>query len=483
MSFTWLRPTAEGGPLRTREQVAVEVHQVSLSRGLDTFATVLTCMGIDVEVGADDDEGNPQWWCPANPGAESASMAYPHDSLSNDGRSCGYLQQQTPWWNTVQDEMTLAHAANEFQARLTDSYHDADNDPHLAGQFVQDVQGSGFPARYQDHWDTAWDVVNRALANDTPVPVIVGPVPAVPPATPVAAPVFNVVNEIGRNRNHSGRGGDTVDLLIIHTQEPRVAPYSVTAQDLADFLNSTTGTDNPVSYHDTIGQNADGSVDVVNVVDLDQECWAVLDSNPDSINVCFAGSSAGVSKPGLSEQEWMDQFGNAIDVAAYLFVQRAGKYGVPIKVLAPPYNSDPPGITDHRYVTEWLGDGSHEDVGNNFPWTYFATRILHYANATGDDDVPLVFQSSASIYRQSNDPLPWAGTPMDFIIDRASHEGRVEQLAKDGDPVSLGYVQAVADGTSPVSEFLVQRDRDQAQTILNLIAAKPAAKSRKVTQK
>ena len=39
MSFTWFAKT----PLRTREQVAAEVHAVSLDRGLDQLATVLCC--------------------------------------------------------------------------------------------------------------------------------------------------------------------------------------------------------------------------------------------------------------------------------------------------------------------------------------------------------------------------------------------------------------------------------------------------------
>ncbi len=167
MSFTWFRPE---GPLRTREQIAREVHAVSLARGLDELATVIALMTISTEVGTGTGD-NRKWWCPANDRVP-ATKNYPHDSKSDDNRSSGYFQQQPgpngePWWGTPQDMMTLSRAANTFLERLDDGYSAAANSPLMAGQFAQRVQQSAFPDRYAEKWDEAWTVLRRAL-NETP---------------------------------------------------------------------------------------------------------------------------------------------------------------------------------------------------------------------------------------------------------------------------------------------------------------------------
>jgi hypothetical protein len=115
-------------------------------------------------------------------------------------------------------------------------------------------------------------------------------------------------------------------------------------------------------------------VTVVDVVDTNNASWSVLSANSRSINLCFAGSRAAWTR-----NEWLAQ-SRAIDVAAYIAVQDCKKYGIPTKVLTPPYNSNPPGISDHKYVTQWLKDGTHTDVGNNFPWDVFAAAVNKYAS-------------------------------------------------------------------------------------------------------
>ncbi|MDV7194593.1 N-acetylmuramoyl-L-alanine amidase [Mycolicibacterium fortuitum] len=167
MSFTWFRPE---GPLRTREQIAREVHAVSLARGLDELATVIALMTISTEVGTGTGD-NRKWWCPANDRVP-ATKNFPHDSKSDDNRSSGYFQQQPgpngePWWGTPEDMMTLSRAANTFLERLDDGYSAAANSPLMAGQFAQRVQQSAFPDRYAEKWDEAWTVLRRAL-NETP---------------------------------------------------------------------------------------------------------------------------------------------------------------------------------------------------------------------------------------------------------------------------------------------------------------------------
>jgi len=114
-------------------------------------------------------------------------------------------------------------------------------------------------------------------------------------------------------------------------------------------------------------------VTVVDVVDTDEESWSVLSANARSINLCFAGSKASWTR-----DQWLQQ-AKAIDVAAYLIVQDCKKYGIATKVIAPPYTDRIPGISDHRYVTKVLGDGTHTDVGDNFPWDVFTAAVNKYA--------------------------------------------------------------------------------------------------------
>jgi N-acetyl-anhydromuramyl-L-alanine amidase AmpD len=181
------------------------------------------------------------------------------------------------------------------------------------------------------------------------------------------------------SRNHQGRDGTTIDLWLIHTEEG-----NSNADGLARFLRSTEGTDNPRSYHYTISEDyTDHGVTVVDVVDTDYAAWAVGNSNDRSINLCFAGSWAAWSR-----EQWMRQ-SRAIDVAAYLCVQDCTKYSINPKVIAPPYNSDPPGISDHRYCTQYLKDGNtHTDVGDNFPWDFFGQRVAFWTTAEPIEQVP-----------------------------------------------------------------------------------------------
>lgn len=178
------------------------------------------------------------------------------------------------------------------------------------------------------------------------------------------APEFREINEIGVSPNWHSREGAPVLWWLLHTQEG-----NGTAESLANYLqNPNSG----VSYHYTI----DNSVTVVDVIATDVASWSVLDANNRSINLCFAGSRAAWSR-----QQWLDNMGRAIDVAAYLAVQDSRSYGFPARIISPAeLGAGRPGVADHYAVTEGLGVGSHTDVGPNFPWDVFSAAITKYAN-------------------------------------------------------------------------------------------------------
>lgn len=183
-------------------------------------------------------------------------------------------------------------------------------------------------------------------------------------------------NEFPRwSLNNQSRSGTKVDLFLLHTQEGGGGDSA--AEDLANYLGNPA---NQVSYHYAIGQASDGGVTVVDVVDTDLASWSVLSANNRSINLCFAGSRAAWTR-----EQWLQQ-AHAIDVAAYLAVEDCRKYRIPIKVIPPPYGP-PGGISDHAYVTRYLHDGTHTDVGPNFPWDVFTAAVNKYAGNTPETPV------------------------------------------------------------------------------------------------
>lgn len=171
----------------------------------------------------------------------------------------------------------------------------------------------------------------------------------------------------------SPRGNTRPQWFLLHTQEG-----DGTAAGLAGYLGNPA---NQVSYHYTVDNNRN----VVDVVDTDRSSWSVLDANPRTINLCFAGSRAAWTRA-----QWLEKMGNAIEIAAWLAVEDCRKYKLKPTVY-PPGNYramlNTSGISDHRFVTQVLGMGTHTDVGNGFPWDVFAGHVARFAE-TGTPTVP-----------------------------------------------------------------------------------------------
>lgn len=414
-------------PLRTEEQVAREVYEVALARGLDDLATVLALMCIRQES---------NFWCPANR-RDPTSFDYPHDSESDDGRSVGYFQQQNKvpgenptgpgenWWGPMSSRMDLKKSADVFLTRLSDDYVSAKT-ASVANIFIQRVQQSGVPDAYAKHWEHCWDLLRRVQAQ--------GPIAPVPPADPIPAPVtmlrpaFTELQMFGWGASRRTRKPIN---FFIHTQE---GSWDATARDLAEFCQGQ----NNVSYHYTL---RDGIV--YDVVDTDLYCWAVLDANVFSVNACFAGSSVTQTR-----QQWLDRYRFDIEIMAYLAVQDARKYGFSTEVIPPPYSGNPrPGISDHKYVTQKLGIGTHSDVGPNFPWDVFTDHVNRFATGGEDDMIdPALAQMIRDIHGAIVEPggipsdSPYAPDPaprfalkdLAKFTDASSHARSVESGALMG---------------------------------------------------
>lgn len=203
-----------------------------------------------------------------------------------------------------------------------------------------------------------------------PIPLPGGAVPLPFPQPKQERPAFEEFNMFTTR----GRGTRTRPAMnfFLHTEEG-----NGTAKSLAEYCQGQNG----VSYHYTLRDRK-----LYNVVDTDYYSWSVLEANVFSINLCFAGSRAGMSR-----EEWLRREGD-IEVAAFIAVQDCKKYGMSIEVLVPRhdkrgsevYAGEPrSGISDHNYVTRELGIGDHTDVGLHFPWD----RFIHYVNKFADTAV------------------------------------------------------------------------------------------------
>lgn len=284
--------------------------------------------------------------------ADPDSLNYPHEDLSEDENSTGLFQQRAPWWGTVADRMDAARSAGLFFAALAKL--DYNNPSRSPGSYAQSVQQSAFPDRYDQRFNDAVALYNRLEASVV-----------------VDRPDFNEY-PIWSDNNQS-RGGTKVDLFLLHTQEG-----DSNADQLARYCGNPAPGGDPkkaVSYHYTVSEDAnDHGVTVVDVVDTDYASWSVGNANNRSINLCFAGSQAAWTR-----QDWLTKAPKAIAAAAYLAAQDCKKYGIKPYVIIPPYDGDPPGISDHRYVTEHLGWGNHTDVGDGFPWDVFIAAVNKYS--------------------------------------------------------------------------------------------------------
>jgi hypothetical protein len=99
------------------------------------------------------------------------SLALPHDAVGNDGYSVGIFQQQVRntgngwWWGDEATCMGVESSAGLFYDRLVRLPYNGDS--KSPGAFAQQIQGSAFPARYDQHWGEAVALYNK-LAGIAP---------------------------------------------------------------------------------------------------------------------------------------------------------------------------------------------------------------------------------------------------------------------------------------------------------------------------
>ncbi|WP_280393030.1 glycoside hydrolase domain-containing protein [Nocardia wallacei] len=204
----------------------------------------------------------------------------------------------------------------------------------------------------------------------------------------VVNPPLAEEDQTDNSPNSSSRHGARIRLGVIHTQEGNGDAGSLTG-----YLKNPAA---QVSYHYSVDNTR-----CIAVVDTDRSSWSVLDANPYSVNLCFAGS-----RVSMSRDEWMSKYGKAIDMAAYLMVRDGKKYGFDPRVIGwDELRIGEDGLTDHYGITRGLGIGTHTDCGPNFPWDYYNERVTAWRDSQGAGPLPIVNEIDAKAAES-----PWLGT-------------------------------------------------------------------------
>ena len=459
MSFVWRADE----PLRTEEQVAREVHEVSLGRGLDELATVLALMCIRQESA---------FWCPCN-AAEPTSENYPHDSESDDGRSVGYFQQQTGpngelWWGPVAEEMDLQKSAEKFLGRLSDDYTTACDDAQAAGAFVQQVQRSAYPDAYAKHWDYCWGLLHRSIdggVQEPPVQTPVKPVDIRPNpdwhGDPLYLPKLLEAFGVDVTTYTDGEG--------VPWDQRGHGDFDQISWVLWHHTGSVNETDEGIAHHPALGLAATMLVhpDGHTVLTGSGIAWhggaGIYPGIPeDNINQISIGVECAYTwGPDEPHNPWPDAQVQAM-------VNIGGAISWFLGPTCPP---------DHQIAhKEWAGADNPLGINKqgkpdpaNFDMDWFRQQIAQRAAAGPSADTGgnmASSQASMAIYRDDDDPIE-----LETVIRQTNamvYEHIVEALAILGEPESLAKVKRVAEGKAPVA--VPDWAAERANTILKAAA-------------
>lgn len=197
----------------------------------------------------------------------------------------------------------------------------------------------------------------------------------------------------------SSRNGTKVIWIVAHTAEG-----ATTKESLFRYFSRA---DVQASSH--VGIDADGIADWV---DRDRAAWTLRNGNPRSVNaeLCFFAKA--------TRAQWLSTtpvFGCAnprqmIRNLAWWIVREATHLGIPLRKLTVDQvrGRVAAGYIDHDDYTDATGDGTHWDVGDNFPWDVLAADIGEITAPTPpartEDDMGITY-----LVRTDESTLPHQG--------------------------------------------------------------------------
>lgn len=222
----------------------------------------------------------------------------------------------------------------------------------------------------------------------------------------------------------SGRAGERVRLVVLHTSEG-----ARTVESLAAFLN-----------RDGVNASYHGAVDDARYeayVDFSNTAWHLRNGNQEADGLCLCAMA------GWSGAEWL-RHPRMLGLAGAWVAQRCAARGVPIRWLSPAETAaalrddhHPGGVIDHDTYTKATGDGTHWDVGGNFPRDHvlgLAQNLIGGVDLTKEESrmLGVVYDEltrrhpSRSVYAGDPKPTDTIGGAA-LNADGRAHEALVEQ--------------------------------------------------------
>lgn len=173
----------------------------------------------------------------------------------------------------------------------------------------------------------------------------------------------------------SSRFGERVRLVVIHTSEG-----ARTVESIAAFCNRR-GVN--ASYHGAVDDHRYEAY-----VNYSHAAWALRNGNQESDNLCLCAFAA------WSRAEWL-RHPRMLELTAAWIAERCTARGLPVRRLSDREVGDamrndahPGGWADHDGYTKGTGDGTHWDVGENFPFDLVEQRAQHLARTITTRNLP-----------------------------------------------------------------------------------------------
>jgi len=173
----------------------------------------------------------------------------------------------------------------------------------------------------------------------------------------------------------SSRNGATVRALCIHTAEG-----ALTVDALRTFFDRPGATGSSHAGADDTGKLADGAAD--GFVDYSRAAWTLRNGNPWSENLELCAFAA------WTRTQWLGK-PQLLEACALWLARRSAARGIPLtKLSVDQLRAQARGVIDHDDYTDATGDGTHWDVGENFPWDVVMPRAVQLAGTPAPVPAP-----------------------------------------------------------------------------------------------
>jgi N-acetylmuramoyl-L-alanine amidase-like protein len=236
-----------------------------------------------------------------------------------------------------------------------------------------------------------------------------------------------MTNELSRQSQE--RDGAMVKWITIHTAEGPTDEFPAdpkldagSARDLVKFFEGKTDR----SCHAV----CDDDELIEGLVPYDRAAWTLRAGNKYSDNLEMCGLAS------WSRAEWLKHPG-MLDNAARWAASRCKARGIPPRRLSIGQVAARAlgGVIDHNTYTKATGDGTHWDVGPNFPWDVFLPKVQEF------------YDGAAKV--EDDDMNPQQAQEMHLTYTRASH---VDEMLSE----NLGKILAMATTLTEIKDLLAQ---------------------------